>query len=72
MHCNTDVASILAKLLTANGSLATGSTVSPILSFYAFRDMWLAIADLAYKADCKFSVYMDDVTEVVPGNWTGG
>ncbi len=62
MHCNTDVASILAKLLTANGSLATGSTVSPILSFYAFRDMWLAIADLAYKADCKFSVYMDDVT----------
>jgi retron-type reverse transcriptase len=62
MKCNRDVASILAKLLTANGNLATGSTVSPILSFYAFRDMWLTIADLARAANCTLSVYMDDVT----------
>lgn len=62
MQCSPDVASILAQLLTADGSLATGSTVSPILSFYAFRDMWLNIANLAYKAGCKLSVYMDDVT----------
>lgn len=62
MRCNRDVASILAKLLTANGSLATGSTVSPILSFYAFRDMWLSIADLVHAAGCKLSIYMDDVT----------
>ncbi len=62
MHCNRDVASILANLLTASGKLATGSTVSPILSFYAFHDMWLAIADLAHRANCSLTVYMDDVT----------
>ena len=62
MECNKDVASILGQLLTANAHLATGSTVSPILSFYAFRDMWLAIATIADGAGCKLSVYMDDVT----------
>ncbi len=62
MKCNTDVASILAKLLTVDGHLATGSTVSPILSFYAFYDMWHAIAQIAREAGCKVSVYMDDLT----------
>ena len=62
MQCSSDVASILAKLLTADGHLATGSTVSPILSFYAFYDMWHAIARIAREAGCKVSVYMDDVT----------
>jgi len=63
MLCNTDIASILAQLLT------TGSTVSPILSYYAFRDMWLNIAEIARTAGCTISVYMDDVTvsgETVP------
>ena len=62
MKCNRDVAAILAQLLTANSNLATGSTVSPILSFYAFRDMWLKVADLAHAAGCNLSIYMDDVT----------
>ena len=62
MQCSKDVASTLAKLLTASGKLATGSTVSPILSFYAFYDMWLKIANLAHGANCKLTVYMDDVT----------
>ncbi len=61
MQCSTDVASILAKLLTADGHLATGSTVSPILSYYAFRDMWLNIADIAHAAGCTLSVYVDDL-----------
>ena len=62
MQCSPDVAAILAKLLTADGHLATGSTVSPILSFYAFHDMWHTIARIAREAGCKISVYMDDVT----------
>jgi hypothetical protein len=62
MQCSADVASILAKLLTVDGHLATGSTVSPILSFYAFYDMWHAIAKIAREAGCKVSVYMDDLT----------
>jgi len=61
MACSPDVAAILAKLLTADGRLATGSTVSPILSFFAFYDMWLAIADIAKQAGCQLSVYMDDI-----------
>ena len=62
MRCSPDVAAILAQLLTVDGHLATGSTVSPILSYYAFQDMWLAIAALARAAGCRLTVYMDDVT----------
>jgi hypothetical protein len=69
MACSPDVAAVLAKLLTVDGHLATGSTVSPILSFFAFYDMWLAIAQIAKEAGCLLSVYMDDIAvsgEIVP------
>jgi hypothetical protein len=62
MHCEPDVAAILARLLTVDGHLATGSAVSPILSFYAFYDMWLEIAGIAIAAGCILTVYMDDIT----------
>ena len=62
MRCSKDVASVLAKLLTVDGCLATGSTVSPILSFYAFYDMWLEIALVAKAAACILTVYIDDIT----------
>lgn len=62
MECSLDVSVILARLLTVDGHLATGSTVSPILSFYAFYDMWLAISEIAKAAECRISVYMDDLT----------
>lgn len=62
MRCSSDVASVLAQLLTANDGLATGSTVSPILSFFAFYDMWQAIARIAKEAGCVITVYMDDIT----------
>ena len=62
MNCSADVASILAQLLTVEGHLATGSTVSPILSFFAFYDMWLNIARIAREAGCTLTVYIDDIT----------
>lgn len=62
MRCSPDVAAILANLLTVDGTLATGSTVSPILSFFAFYDMWFAIGRIAKDAGCVLTVYMDDVT----------
>lgn len=62
MKCSPDVASVQQQLLTVNGHLATGSTVSPILSFFAFYDMWDNIAKIARSADCNLTVYMDDVT----------
>lgn len=61
MRCSSDVASILAQLLTVDGHLATGRTVSPILAFFAFYDMWLSIAQIAKEARCVLTVYMDDI-----------
>lgn len=71
LQCERDVASILGRLLTVNGHLATGSPVSPILSFFAFYDMWNSIARVVVENGCKLSVYIDDITisgGVVP-NW---
>ena len=62
MRCPPDVSSILATLLTVDDHLATGSPVSPILSFYAFYDMWHDIAQIAAAAGFVITVYMDDVT----------
>jgi hypothetical protein len=62
MRCSEDVAAVLGQLLTVDEHLATGSAVSPILSFFAFYDMWLAIAHIAKQAGCMLTVYMDDIT----------
>jgi hypothetical protein len=62
MKCQPDVSSILASLLTVDDHLATGSPVSPILSFYAFYDMWHELAQVAAAAGFIITVYMDDVT----------
>lgn len=69
MGCSPDVASVLAKLLTVDGHLATGSPVSPILSFYAHYELWMAVAAAVEGAGCTLTIYMDDVTlsgRVVP------
>jgi hypothetical protein len=62
MKCQPDVSSILASLLTVDDHLATGSPVSPILSFYAFYDMWHDLAQVASAAGFRITVYIDDVT----------
>lgn len=61
MHCTGDVAGILTKLLTVDGHLPTGSSSSPILSYFAYEDMFEALAQLAIKNDCTMTVYVDDV-----------
>lgn len=66
LQCERDVASILGRLLTVNGHLATGSPVSPILSFFSFYDMWNEISRLTLENGCKLSVYIDDIT--ISGN----
>ncbi len=62
MQCPPDVAAVLARILTVDGRLATGSPVSPILSFCAFFDTWSDVARLVAEAGCVLTVYMDDVT----------
>lgn len=67
MECEGDVAGILAKLLTVDGHLATGSSVSPILSFFAYEDMFAEINALATARGCAMTCYVDDVVITGPG-----
>lgn len=62
MKCAKDVSFRLSRILTVDGHLATGSPVSPILSFYAFFEMWTQIAEMATNCGCRLTVYVDDVT----------
>ena len=61
MLCAPDVAGMLAKLLTIDGHLPTGSAVSPILSYYAHKDMFDEIEALANTHGLKMTCYVDDM-----------
>ncbi|WP_439634702.1 reverse transcriptase family protein [Glycocaulis sp.] len=61
MKCRADVSMLLAKILTVDGHLATGSSVSPILSYFAHKPMFDEIAQLSNELDLTFTVYVDDM-----------
>ena len=61
MLCAGDVAGILARLLTVDGHLATGSSASPILSYFAYEDMFGEIEALAAQHKCEMTCYIDDM-----------
>jgi hypothetical protein len=69
MQCSPDVTAFLVKLVTLDGCLPQGSPCSPILAYFCNMPMWLAVAECAASANCKLSVYADDITisgEIVP------
>lgn len=59
--CAGDVAGLLANLLTCDGHLATGSSASPVLSYYAYKDMFDQIAELAASLGLVMTCYVDDI-----------
>lgn len=61
MKCSPDVSAIIAKLLTVDGHLATGSSASPILSYYANIDMFEELYLLAKNRSATMTCYIDDV-----------
>lgn len=61
MKCADDVAGILTKILTVDGHLATGSSVSPILSYFAYEDMFHEMHALAKERGCVMTCYVDDM-----------
>lgn len=61
MACDGDVAGMLAKLLTVDGHLPTGSSASPIVSYFAYEDLFHELAVLAEVSGCKMTVYVDDI-----------
>ncbi len=62
MKCRSDVAGLLADLLTYDGKLPTGSSASPIISYYAFKPMFDALHQLAEERQLKMTCYVDDIT----------
>ena len=61
-RCRSDVARMFARILVCNGKIATGSSASPILSYYAFKPMFDEIAALADQLGLTFTCYVDDMT----------
>jgi RNA-directed DNA polymerase len=74
LQCAPDVATILAKLCTVETGrgvhLATGSCLSPLLSFMVNRKMFDRLETLCLSNGCTFTLYVDDIT-VSGANATG-
>jgi hypothetical protein len=71
MECSGDVAGLLANLICYKGFLATGSSASPIISYYAFKAMFDEMEVFASKRGYVLSVYVDDITMSGPNiSWT--
>ena len=62
MRCNTEVAGLLARLLTYASHLPTGSSASPIIAYYAFKEMFDAIHELARSRGLTMTCYVDDMS----------
>lgn len=61
LQCPVDVATVLSKLLTVNGHLPTGSSSSPIISYYAYKDMFDEIESMSASRGLKMTCYVDDM-----------
>lgn len=62
MKCSGDVAGLLANLICFNKKLATGSAVSPIISYYTYKGMFDGLDELAKSYGLVMSCYVDDIT----------
>lgn len=61
MQCAGDVAGLLANILTVDGHLSTGSSASPILSFYAHKPLFDELNQMANERGLLMSLYVDDM-----------
>ncbi|WP_157281047.1 reverse transcriptase family protein [Pelomonas sp. Root1237] len=62
MLCSRDVASLLARLFTHQGSAPIGSPVSQVLAFHVVRPMLDELQELASRHRLRFTCYVDDLT----------
>lgn len=62
MHCAPDVSGLLANLLCRKGRLPTGGAASPIISYYAFKEMFDEIEYLCEANHLTMTCYVDDIT----------
>ncbi|WP_277960740.1 reverse transcriptase family protein [Pseudomonas sp. RIT-To-2] len=57
-----DVANLYADLITFDNCLPTGSPLSPLISFYANRNLFDVINKIAEAHNLTFTCYVDDLT----------
>ena len=62
LRCAPDIAKILTDLSTYQGGIPTGTSVSQILAYYAYEEMFKEIKTIADQYGVKFSLYVDDMT----------
>ena len=62
MSCSADVASLLARLCTHQGSAPIGSPVSQVLAFHVVRPLLDELHALALRSGLCFTCYVDDLT----------
>lgn len=62
MYTSPDVSKILADITTLDKKLPTGTPTSQLISFHAYEDMFYEINNLAKSHNCKFTLYVDDMT----------
>lgn len=62
LQCAPDVAGLLANLICYNGKLATGSSASPIIAYYTYKEMFDAIERVALENGLTLTCYVDDLT----------
>lgn len=62
LKCRKDVAGLLADILTFKGRLPTGSSASPMISYYAFKPMFDELYATAEAQGLTMTCYVDDMT----------
>lgn len=61
LKCASDVSDTLAHLLCCDWHLATGSPASPLVSFWAYRDVFDSVNNRVRSRGGIFTVYIDDM-----------
>lgn len=62
MSCAPDVAGLLANLICYRGMLATGSSISPLISYFSYRSLFNDLASIALHHNLTMTCYVDDIT----------
>lgn len=57
-----DIAGILTDIVTYNEGIPTGCPTSQVIAYYAYRNMFEEINSTAQSYNCKFTLYVDDMT----------
>lgn len=57
-----DLAGLMADALTVDGHLPTGSSVSPLLSYFTHRRLFAEIEQICLIKGCTVTLFVDDIT----------